>query len=147
MRHSELALLAPAVPLNGPAKMTSREIAELTGKDLSNVHRDIRNMLGALDDSVLKDVHEQRDSRGYTAFFALPKDLTITLVSGYSVPMRHRIVTRWMEQGVIYCGDNVRAPLKIGELLGGILRPSVTPRSLSMGPRMTSRPCMATWVA
>ena len=29
--------------------------------------------------------------------FNLPKDLTITLVSGYNVQMRHRIVTRWQE--------------------------------------------------
>jgi phage antirepressor YoqD-like protein len=29
--------------------------------------------------------------------FSLPKDLSITLVSGYSVAMRHRIVTRWQE--------------------------------------------------
>ena len=29
--------------------------------------------------------------------FALPKDLTLTLVAGYSVALRHRIVTRWME--------------------------------------------------
>lgn len=29
--------------------------------------------------------------------FALPEGLTITLVSGYAVPMRHRIVTQWQE--------------------------------------------------
>ena len=29
--------------------------------------------------------------------FALPKDLTITLVSGYDVVRRHAIVTRWLE--------------------------------------------------
>lgn len=29
--------------------------------------------------------------------FDLPKDLTITLVAGYSAPLRHRIVTRWLE--------------------------------------------------
>lgn len=29
--------------------------------------------------------------------FRLPKDLTITLVSGYNVQMRHRIVMRWQE--------------------------------------------------
>lgn len=29
--------------------------------------------------------------------FNLPEDLTITLLSCYSVVMRHRIVTRWQE--------------------------------------------------
>lgn len=29
--------------------------------------------------------------------FNLPKDLTLTLVSGYNVQMRHRIITRWLE--------------------------------------------------
>jgi hypothetical protein len=29
--------------------------------------------------------------------YRLPKDLTLTLISGYSVPMRHKIVTRWQE--------------------------------------------------
>ena len=77
--------------------MTSLQIAALTGKEVSNIHRDIRNMLADLDDSVLKDVLETKDSRGYTASFSLPKDLTLTLVSGYSAPMRHKIVCRWLE--------------------------------------------------
>lgn len=78
--------------------MSSREIAELTGKEHKNVIRDIRVMLAELGDgSHLSHVHEARDGRGYTADIRLPKDLTITLVSGYSVPMRHRIVTRWLE--------------------------------------------------
>ena len=78
--------------------MSSREIAELTGKEHRNVIRDIREMLDQLgDDSELSHVREERDARGYTALFLLPKDLTITLVSGYSVVMRHRIVTRWSE--------------------------------------------------
>ena len=82
----------------GVLTMSSREIAELTGKEHKNVIRDIRVMLDELEDgSNLSHVRETKDSRGYTSLFNLPKDLTITLVSGYNVQMRHRIVTRWME--------------------------------------------------
>lgn len=78
--------------------MSSREIAELTGKRHGDVIRDVRVMLEALGDVAdLRHVREEKDERGYTACFNLPKDLTITLVSGYNVTMRHRIVVRWME--------------------------------------------------
>lgn len=78
--------------------MSSREIAELTGKEHFNVLIDIRKMLSALEMTDLSFQGSYRDGTGRTLpMYALPKDLTITLVSGYSVPMRHRIVTRWME--------------------------------------------------
>lgn len=79
--------------------MTSREIAELTGKELSHVHRDIREMLEVLkkDDPNLDHPREDKDSRGYTDCFHLGRELTITLVSGYSVVMRRSIVKRWQE--------------------------------------------------
>jgi phage regulator Rha-like protein len=81
-----------------PAMTASREIAELTGKMHTHVIRDIRNMLEALRDKPnLVHVREEKDARGYTACFHLPKDITIALVSDYSIAMRHRIVTRWME--------------------------------------------------
>lgn len=78
--------------------MSSREIADLTGKLHTNIIRDIRTMLEDLeDDSNLSHVSEEKDNRGYTACFNLPKDLTITLISGYNVRMRHAITKRWME--------------------------------------------------
>jgi len=78
--------------------MSSREIAELTKKDHKNVIRDIRAMLDSLqkDGSVLS--HEEiQDVRGYTAEYRLDRELTMTLVTGYDIPMRHRVVTRLAE--------------------------------------------------
>ena len=79
--------------------MSSKEIAELTGKSHSHVLRDVREMLESLDHP--KMVHEQfqevKDNRGYTAEFLLDKELSIILVSGYSVQMRAKIVRRWLE--------------------------------------------------
>lgn len=81
-----------------PARMSSKEIASLCEKDHKNVIRDIRTMLDALaDGSDLSHVEERKDSRGYTLEFLLPRDLTMTLVSGYNVQLRHRIVTRLAE--------------------------------------------------
>lgn len=82
----------------GPLTMSSREIAELTGKDLSHVNRDIRAMLDSLaDDPELDHVREDKDGRGYTTAFHLGRELTYTLLSGYSVPLRRRVVARWQE--------------------------------------------------
>ena len=81
-----------------PITMSSREIAELTGKDLSHVNRDIRAMLDSLvDDPELDHVREDKDGRGYTTAFHLGRELTYTLLSGYSVPLRRRVVARWQE--------------------------------------------------
>ncbi len=81
-----------------PLTMSSREIAELTGKDLSHVNRDIRFMLDVLkDDPELDHVREDKDGRGYTTAFHLGRELTYTLLSGYSLPLRRRVVARWQE--------------------------------------------------
>lgn len=88
------ALTAFAQPLT----MSSREIAELTGKLHTNVLRNIRNMLAELGEAELKFESSYRDSTGRTLpMFNLPKELTLTLVAGYSAPLRHRIVLRWQE--------------------------------------------------
>ena len=78
--------------------MSSREIAELTGKDLGHVNRDIRAMLDSLkDDPELEHVREDQDGRGYTTAFHLGRELTYTLLAGYSVVLRRRVIARWQE--------------------------------------------------
>lgn len=89
---------ALAVPSGAPLTMSSREIAELTGKEHKNVLADIRNMLDQLGKTSAEFSANLPDAYGRPQpGFALPEDLTITLVTGYSVPMRHRVVTRWKE--------------------------------------------------
>lgn len=82
----------------GEQTMSSREIAELTGKEHKNVIRDIRAMVDALQDgSDLSHVRETKDARGYTSEFHLPKRESLILVSGYDVHLRARIIDRWQE--------------------------------------------------
>lgn len=83
-----------------PVSMSSREIAELTGKRHDNVIRDIREMLDALekDASDLRDQFtEKKDRRGYTSSFHLDRELTETLITGYSVQLRHKVIKRLHE--------------------------------------------------
>ena len=76
--------------------MSSREIAELTGKQHKDVIRDIRVMRKALDvdGADLRHLHEVKDGRDYTAEFRLDRVLTETLLTGYRISLRHRVVTR-----------------------------------------------------
>lgn len=90
--------------------MSSREIAELTGKEHKNVLRDIRTMIDALaDGSDLSHLKEIKDSRGYTAEFLLDKELTLTLVSGYDIVLRNRIIKRLAELEVQTAPDPLQA--------------------------------------
>lgn len=79
--------------------MTNREIAALTEKNHKNVIRDIRLMLDELssDGSDLSHVQEDKDARGYIAVFHLDRELTDTLLTGYSAVLRRRVVVRWRE--------------------------------------------------
>lgn len=80
------------------ATMSSREIAELTKKDHANVLRDARNMLEELGKDVLSFEGIYLDAYGREQpCINLSKDLTFTLVAGYSAKMRHAIVVRWQE--------------------------------------------------
>ena len=76
--------------------MSTREIAELTGKRHDNVLRDFRDVCEALELGLLSfEDTSVNPQNGQTYIqYLLPKDLTTTLVSGYSIPMRHKIVMR-----------------------------------------------------
>lgn len=81
--------------------MTSREIAELTGKEHRNVLRDGRAMLTELhgEGGLLSFEQTYRDPQNGQEYpvLALPKRETLILVSGYSIAMRARIIDRWQE--------------------------------------------------
>lgn len=79
--------------------MSSTEIAALTGKQHKNVLRDIREMLAVLekDGSDLSHVRQDRDLRGYVSNIHLDRELTETLITGYSVVLRRRVIQRLHE--------------------------------------------------
>lgn len=87
----ELTTTTPATVLT----MTSREIAELTGKNHADVLRDIRTMLDVLkkDASSFAGIYQDAYGRDKPCF-NLDRELTLTLVSGYDIALRHRVVTR-----------------------------------------------------
>ena len=78
--------------------MSSREIAELTGKQHKDVIRDIRNMLNQLEIQSAQFCAQYKDSTGRSLpMFNLPKDETLCLIAGYNVQVRMRIIKRWQE--------------------------------------------------
>lgn len=86
------------VPIGDQLTMSSREIAELTGKRHDHVMRDIKNMLIELKEDLPKFGGIYLDTYGREqSQFLLPKRETLILVSGYSVELRARIIDRWQE--------------------------------------------------
>ena len=83
--------------------MSSREIAEITGKQHANVIRDIREMIEAVkDDSNLshqlnQGLTEFKDAREYTSHFELNRFATEILVTGYDVKRRARVIRKLLE--------------------------------------------------
>jgi phage antirepressor YoqD-like protein len=82
--------------------MSSKEIAELTGKRHDNVLRDIRNMLVALRDDPSSNLSSEeyqilRAENGLVSETLLNKRLSYVLVTGYSVPLRAAVITRWQQ--------------------------------------------------
>ncbi|WP_172962150.1 MULTISPECIES: Rha family transcriptional regulator [unclassified Pseudomonas] len=84
-------------PFNGgdAVTMSSRDIAELTGKRHDNVLADIRGMLAELKIDVLNFQGVYSDSMNREQVeFRLDRELTETLITGYSIPLRHKVIRR-----------------------------------------------------
>ena len=81
--------------------MSSREIAELTGKDHRNVMRDIKVMFEQLDNlkGLLSFEHTYTHPQNGQKYkcYSLPKEETICLIAGYNAQVRMRIIKRWQE--------------------------------------------------
>ena len=81
--------------------MSSKRIAEKTGKRHDHVLRDIRSMINQLekDSPVLgsTDYQEFSAQNGTTAEILLSERLSLCLASGYSIPLRMMIIDDWAE--------------------------------------------------
>lgn len=80
---------------NGPVTMSSRDIAELVEKRHDNVMRDCETMFSALELNLLSFEGIYLDGRNREQkCYNLPRDLTMTLVTGYSIPLRKKVIDR-----------------------------------------------------
>ena len=83
---------------DGVISMRSTEIAELLGKQHQHVKRDIKKQLKEQEIDPTKYGHIYLDSYGREQQeFKLDYDQTMILISGYSIPLRAKIIKRWNE--------------------------------------------------
>lgn len=91
--------LLPIIGKNASVTMSSREIAELTQKEHRHVVRDIETMFEQLEINAEGYAHfwtHPKNGQTYREF-RLTEDLTLTLISGYSIKLRKRIIDCWQE--------------------------------------------------
>lgn len=83
---------------NSAPTMSSREIADLTGKNHFDVKRDIQNTLlqAEIDASKFAVIYRDSQNRNQSEY-NLPKRECDLVVSGYSVKYRLAIIDRWQE--------------------------------------------------
>jgi len=101
--------------------MTVSLIAELTGKNKSHVFRDARMMIELVkkDDPKLDHNNFQilTDVRGYTSEIQLDKNLTMTLITGYSIELRYAVMKRWKELEEAQANTVLTVPHNLKEAL------------------------------
>lgn len=79
-----------------PVTMSSREIAELTGKEHRNVRRDIENMAKELSLSFEQKVLDSTGGRPSVVYLLQRREVEI-LLTGYSIPLRAKVIDRLHE--------------------------------------------------
>jgi phage regulator Rha-like protein len=117
------------------ATMSSRDIANVTGKRHDNVKRDIIAMLKDLKVDVLsfEDIYLDGRNREQVQYL-LDRDYTDCLLTGYSAPMRMKVIRRWREleqqQGareqVLLNGTKVVGEIAIMECFTRLLKPAAS---------------------
>lgn len=94
----KINLPASAIVAGSTLTMSSREIAELCGKRHDNVMADINKMLRdiGLNAPDFSGTYVTAQGNTYECFH-LPKDLTVTLITGYRADLRYKVVKRLEE--------------------------------------------------
>lgn len=87
------------IEMSGEITMSSREIAELVGKEHKHVMRDLRVMseqLGDMFEGVVQIWTHQQNKQQYEEY-AIKRDTCITLLTGYDSVSRMKVIKRWQE--------------------------------------------------
>lgn len=132
---SNAGLSAPrfAIGENVARTMSSREIANVTGKRHANVKRDILAMLKELKADALSFEHIYLDGQNREqAEYLLDREHTDCLLTGYSALLRMKVIRRWHEleqrdtgrQSAIANGTKVVGELAIMECYTRLLKPA-----------------------
>ena len=80
-------------------RMSHREVAELTGKEARHVKRDCEVMfveLGLYPEGYAQPWTHPQNGQTYIEYM-LTRDLVETLITGYSIKLRHAVLQRWRE--------------------------------------------------
>ncbi len=144
--HDVQALKKPATPFYNSENvsrhtMSSREIANVTGKRHANVKRDILAMLKELKADALSFEHIYLDGQNREQVeYLLDREHTDCLLTGYSAPMRMKVIRRWREleqqdgarQAVLANGTKVVGELAILECFTRLLKPAPSSQVLML---------------
>lgn len=93
------------IPVHNELMMDSRDIAHVTGKKHTHVSRDISKMLLELYGECFRSpkngtsyiIKTYKNANNVeTTYHLLNQELTLTLLSGYSIKLRNQIVKKWM---------------------------------------------------
>ena len=100
-------------------RMTSREIAELAGKNHFDVLRDVRSLIeqGAITDSNFA-VSTYKDASGrHNPMYSLDFKATMTLVTGYDAKRRAMVIDRWISLETAVATTTYTLPATFAEAL------------------------------